>query len=858
MPRDRSLPIFEIESDLRAALDSKNVRIVIEAPTGSGKSTQVPQMLLDSGKCDGDIYVLQPRRLAARMLARRVAQERDGRCGDDVGYQVRFENVVSRETRIRYVTEGILLRRLLEDPNLNGVSAVIFDEFHERHFFGDVTLARCFGIQKIRRPDLKIVAMSATLETESLVGYLGDGTQHLKSEGRMFPVEIRYSPAKERHGDQLWDHTARAIRERFREMGKIEGHTLVFMPGRHEIRKTVAALKNASWTKGIEIHELFGEASPNAQDAAVGKSSQPKIVVATNVAETSITIDGVTTVIDSGVERRSSFDARRGISTLTIEKISRASADQRAGRAGRTRAGVAIRLWSERDHEGRPPATPAEIQRMDLSEAVLVLKAGGIEDVRGFEWFEAPNPQGLNAAFSWLTILGALDPEDESLTKIGLAMSKVPLTPRFARVLIAAADAGCLEYFSIIAAATQGRPIFPKQKRRSSDLTLDDFRGPDDGSDFQALVRAWSSASSAKFNVGHCDGMGINANASREIGQMAQQFSKSVRRLSSVEHQDREPDSDEVARILLTGFSDRVALRNSTGTLACSVIGGRCGQLEKDSVASDSKGTRLFIAGEMIEIEGRNLNVKLNFATRLEESMLAEIFPDDFVDKVGAVYNETNRRVEAREERRFRDLVLESRPRGEPPLDEAAEILAREVMAGNLILKRWDQAIEQEIGRINTVAAAFPEYEIPSIGEEERLLLLIQICDGGLSYKQIKDRAVKTAIAEWLPPHQYRLLDQFAPERIELSSGRSLKIFYDPDPAVKPKISVLIQHLFKVRETPTIANGRVPLLIEILAPNSRPVQVTEDLAGFWKGSYAGVRTMLRGRYPKHDWPEPES
>ncbi|MGY8640137.1 MAG: ATP-dependent helicase C-terminal domain-containing protein, partial [Verrucomicrobiales bacterium] len=183
---------------------------------------------------------------------------------------------------------------------------------------------------------------------------------------------------------------------------------------------------------------------------------------------------------------------------------------------------------------------------------------------------------------------------------------------------------------------------------------------------------------------------------------------------------------------------------------------------------------------------------------------------------------------------------------------------AREVMAGNLILKRWDQAIEQEIGRINTVAAAFPEYEIPSIGEEERLLLLIQICDGGLSYKQIKDRAVKTAIAEWLPPHQYRLLDQFAPERIELSSGRSVKIFYDPDPAVKPKISVLIQHLFKVRETPTIANGRVPLLIEILAPNSRPVQVTEDLAGFWKGSYAGVRTMLRGRYPKHDWPEPES
>ncbi len=858
MPRDRSLPIFEIQSDLNAALDSENVRIVIEAPTGSGKSTQVPQMLLDSGKCPGEIYVLQPRRLAARMLARRVARERDGRCGDEVGYQVRFENVVSRDTKIRYVTEGILLRRLLEDPNLNGVSAVVFDEFHERHFFGDVTLARCFGVQKVRRPDLKLIAMSATLETESLVSYLGEGTRHLKSEGRMFPVEIRYSPAKERHGDQLWDHTARAIRERFREMGEINGHTLVFMPGRHEIRKTVAALKNANWAKGIEIHELFGEASPKAQDAAVGTSSTPKIVVATNVAETSITIDGVTTVIDSGLERRSSFDARRGISTLTIEKISRASADQRAGRAGRTQAGVAIRLWNERDHEGRAVATPSEIQRMDLSEAVLVLKAGGIDDVRGFEWFEAPNPQSLNNAFSWLTTLGALDRDDESLTQMGMAMSKVPLTPRFARVLLAAAEAGCLEYFAIIAAATQGRPIFPKQKRRGSDLTLDDFREPGDGSDFQALVRAWNAAASANFNVGTCDGMGINANAAREIGRMADQFVKSVWRLSKREDQGREPDAEEIARILLTGFSDRVALRNNTSTLACTVIGGRRGQLEKESVAADSKGSRLFIAGEMIEIEGRDLNVKLNLATRLEESMLAGVFPDDFVDKTAAVYNETNRRVEAREERRFRDLVLESKPRGEPPLDEAAEILAREVMAGNLILKRWDAAIEQQIGRINTVAAAFPEYEIPPIGDEERLLLLIQICEGGLSYKQIKDRPVKPALAEWLPPHQFGLLDQFAPERIELSSGRSVKILYDPDPAVKPKISVLIQHLFPVRETPTIANGRVPLLIEILAPNSRPVQVTEDLAGFWKGSYAGVRTMLRGRYPKHDWPEPEN
>ncbi|NNE94025.1 MAG: ATP-dependent RNA helicase, partial [Verrucomicrobiales bacterium] len=674
MSRDSSLPIFEIQADLESALEAENARIVIEAPTGSGKSTQVPAMLLDAG-FEGDIYVLQPRRLAARMLARRVASERGGRCGDEVGYQVRFENVVSRETRIRYVTEGILLRRLLEDPSLDGVGAVIFDEFHERHFFGDVTLARCLGVQKTARPDLKLIAMSATLETGALLEYLGEKTAHLQSKGRTYPVNVEYVPPKERHNDAVWDHVVRAMAGFYKSHG-VNGHALVFLPGRHEIRKTVSALKNAKWAKQFEIHELFGEASPKEQDAAVGKSNRPKIVVATNVAETSITIDGVTLVVDSGLERRASFDSRRGISTLTIEKISRASADQRAGRAGRTEAGTCLRLWSERDHESRAEATPAEIQRMDLSEAVLVLKAGGIDDVRGFNWFEAPNPQGLELAISWLQTLGALDRGDESLTPVGRAMSKVPLTPRFARVLLAAAEYGCLDYFSVIAAAAQGRPLFPKQKRRGSDLTLSDFREPEDGSDFQALVRAWQAAASSNFNRDACDRMGLMANAARETGRMADQFSNTVGRLSNRNTQGREPDAAEIAQVLLTGFSDRVAIRNSAGTLACTVVGGRRGQLEKDSVVADSKtGGRLFIAGEMIEVEGRDLTVKLNLATKLEEAWLAALFPDDFVEKTGAVYNETNRRVEAREERRFRDLVLESRPRGEPPPDEAAELL---------------------------------------------------------------------------------------------------------------------------------------------------------------------------------------
>ncbi|MEM9016522.1 MAG: DEAD/DEAH box helicase, partial [Verrucomicrobiota bacterium] len=411
MVRDRSLPIFDLEIALAASAAVEHSRIVVEAPTGSGKSTQIPQFLLDSGVCrDQEIFVLQPRRLAARMLASRVASERNSTLGEEVGYQVRFENAVSGNTRIRFVTEGILIRKLIEQPDLSDVGAVVLDEFHERHFFGDISLARCLEVQQKLRPDLKIVVMSATLEAERLVEYLGEGTTHLRSEGRTFPVSIRYSPPRERHSGELWDHIARAIRDHIKSNG-IEGHVLVFLPGRYEILKTAQTLRKANWATEFEIHELFGELSPEKQDAAVAPSTRPRIVIATNVAETSITVDGVRLVIDSGLERRSSFDHRRGISTLLIEKISRASAEQRAGRAGRTAPGTAIRLWSERDQEQRSPATPAEIHRMDLTEAALILAASGVSDLRNFAWFEPPDLGALNEAITRLQVLEALDHE---------------------------------------------------------------------------------------------------------------------------------------------------------------------------------------------------------------------------------------------------------------------------------------------------------------------------------------------------------------------------------------------------------------------------------------------------------------
>lgn len=851
MSRDRSLPIFELESEFLAALREDHARIVVEAPTGSGKSTQIPQFLADSGLCGNrEIYVLQPRRLAARMLAHRVAEERGGRLGDEVGYQVRFENEVSSRTRIRFVTEGILIRKLIEQPDLADVAAVVLDEFHERHFFGDISLARCLDVQRQRRPDLKLVVMSATLETQALKEYLGEGCRHLISDGRTFPVVVRFEPPRERHGGELWDHAARVIKDHLKEHG-IEGHILIFMPGRYEIQKTITALRHASWCSGFELHELYGELAPDKQDAAVSRSSRPKIVVATNVAETSITIDGVRLVVDAGLERRSAFDHRRGITTLHIEKISRASADQRAGRAGRTGPGTAIRLWSEREHEQRAVATAAEIQRMDLAEAVLILSSSGVPQVREFNWFERPEPRALEEAIRRLTVLGALD-QNEELTADGRAMGALPVPPRFGRLLLEASRHGCLEYFALITALTQSRPLFPTRKKHSEHLMPVDFARPDDVSDFQALLRAWSEMQRQQFRREAGERLGIHAGAARDVGRVADQLIRLASRWSGEGAYVAEPDGALLARILLRGFSDRLALRHSAATLSCAVIGGRRGQLEKDSVAA-TKEAHLFIAGEMIEIEGKEIAVKLDLCTRIEESCLRELFPGDFEEKDGAVYDERNRRVEARRERRFRDLVLETKPSGTIPAGEAAALLAERVLSGELNLKAWDDKVDSYFARINLIAEVCPQYELVPVDDEAKQLILEQICAGAMSYKEIKDRPVWNVVRDWLPPHQAPLIDFLTPESITLSTGKSVRVHYRS--GEKPRISVLIQHLFGLKDSPTICEGRVPVVIEILAPSHRPVQVTENLAGFWSGSYPAVRAQLRGRYPKHDWPE---
>ena len=843
----RDLPIFELESAISEALQ-REPRLVLQAPTGSGKSTQVPQMLLDNGLLgDGEVVVLQPRRLATRMLAARVAKERGCRLGDEVGFQIRFDKVVSARTRIRFVTEGVLLRQMLNDPDLRGVSAILFDEFHERHLYGDITLARALDLQAARRPDLKLVVMSATLDTAVLDRYLAPCAT-LQSDGRTFPVEIRYWPRPVR-ADQtpVWDLAAEALEKLAPET---EGDVLVFMPGAYEISRTIGAIRSSRVGSQFIALPLHGELPVADQDAAMEPYSKRKVIVSTNVAETSLTIEGVRVVIDAGLARIARFDPYRGINTLLVEKISRASADQRAGRAGRTAPGVALRLWSEREHLERPAQELPEVKRLDLAEVVLTLKAGGVEDVAGFRWLEPPDPRSLERAETLLRDLGALEAANGCITEQGRRMLAFPLHPRYARMLLAAEDYGCVCEAALVAALTQGRSLL-RRGGNETDEARERALGEDHASDLFLMMRAWQLAGSQGGNGGIARSIGLNAIAAREAGQLYEQFLKIARAegLSTSDRTDPGVSTDEsVAKCILAGFPDQVAVRLDAGTLRCAMVHGRRGVLARESVVRDP----LLVAGEVREISGKDgVQTLLSLATAIREEWLQELFPGAFSDHVEVFYDKTLRRVMARRERRFHDLVLASSLTDKVPPGEAAALLAREVLAGNCPLEHWDHAVDQWIVRLNRLREWMPELELPALEEGDRAALIEQLCYGAATYKEIKERAVWPVIKSWLSPQQEGFLEKFAPERLEMPNGRKFKIAYDP--SGPPTIAVRIQDLYGVEERLLIAGGRVPVTIQVLAPNHRPIQVTQNLATFWREGYPKVKAELQRRYPRHLW-----
>ncbi|MCU0788030.1 MAG: helicase, partial [Verrucomicrobia bacterium] len=762
-------------------------------------------------------------------------------------------------------------------PGLPGVSAILFDEFHERHLYGDITLARALDIQEGARPDLRLVVMSATLDSALIGRYLSGQRAAarpelecvtLASAGRTHPVHVHYSdtPSYDNR-EPVWEQAARAFARYVGEGG--EGDVLVFMPGAFEIARTIEAIRHQPEARGFICLPLHGELSPRDQDAAVARHPRRKVVVATNVAETSLTIDGVRLVIDSGLARIPRFDPYRGINTLLIDKISQANADQRMGRAGRTAPGECHRLWTEAEQRDRVLQEKPEVQRLDLAEVVLTLKAAGVEDLHGFRWLEHPGDQRLAHAEELLVDLGALGSAERgvrseeqvasddsafraprsAITPLGRRMLAFPVHPRYSRMLLAAQELGCVYRACLVAALTQGRDLLLRKVDKTSRDYRDDMLGEKASSDFFLLMRAWEFAFRNHFAPGACGRMGIHAVTARQVGPLLEQFLRLAQR-EGLDVEQGAADDEALQKCILIGFSDRVARRLDSGTLRCELVHGRRGVLARESAVQDAL---VFVPAEVREIgqHGGDTNTILSLATEIKPDWLRELFPGDMDCKLNVFFDSSARRVYAEELQTFRGLELGSRKIEPPPLGPAARILAGQVMDGKLTLKEWDNGVEQWITRLNLLAKWCPEFELPPITLEDRHALMEQVCHGAFTYKEIKERPVKGVVRDWLNGGQRQLLDEHAPERLKLSNGRTPKVMYsDTEP---PHIALRIQELFEVKDTPKIAMGRVPVLVHILAPNHRPVQITQDLAGFWREHYPRVKSELQRKYPKHEW-----
>ena len=836
----QALPIYDLDEEIVAALTRGN-RLILQAPTGSGKSTQVPQILLDGGILGGGrCVILQPRRLAARMLAARVASERSVRLGGEVGYQIRLDNVSSKETKILFVTEGILLRQMLADPQLRGISTLVFDEFHERHLYGDITLARALDLQDTVRPDLKIVVMSATLDGAELQEYLKPA-EILTSEGRMFPVEISHLSHDPKE-DPVWETATDAVAEHFEST---DGDVLVFMPGAYEIQRTIRELQGRLGGRCVVL-PLHGELPAAEQDRAVNRLQGRKVIVSTNVAETSLTIDGVTLVVDSGLARVARYDPNRGINTLLIEKISAASAAQRAGRAGRTAPGLCVRLWTERDHTRRPLRELSEIKRLDLAETLLSLKAAGVGDLQAFRWIEPPEVQALERAESLLRDLGALDSVGD-ITTIGRRMLNFPVHPRYARMFIAAEELGCVRSAALIAAITQTRSMLLRVDKKIEDERAEIFSGGT--SDFLVLMRVFEWARSRDFRMNECRTLGIHSDSARQVAKLFEQF-LDIAHAEALLLEDTPPNDSHIAKCVLAGFADQVAVRRGTGTLVCDIVHGRRGLLSRQSVAS---GSSLLVAAEIAEIEGRDgdARVLLSLATEIQEAWLREMFPQDFSEKADHFFDKTQNRVVVRRSKVFRDLILENRDRDAEPGPAASSCLAEQVLEGNLRLNAWDDAVEQWLHRVNFLARLCPEQNLPAMGEDERHHIILLVCEGAVCYRDIKDAQVLSHAKSLLNWDQQQFVEKHAPERIELPGGRRAKVTYAE--TADPFLSARIQDFYGVTDDIKIALGRHALTLHILAPSHRPVQVTRSLKSFWTETYPGLKQQLQRQYPKHEW-----
>lgn len=855
------LPIADLRDELIGVLGVAN-RVIVGAPTGSGKTTQLPQYILDSGLAgDRSVVVLQPRRVAARAVARRVCFERGVGLGEEVGYRVRFDDRTSRSTRLVFMTEGVLLRQFQEERDLESVGVLILDEFHERNLYSDVILGLVKHLQQERRPDLKVVVMSATLDIGPVVSYLEAGSTRrsavLESAGRTFPVDIRYQSRREDR--RITDLAA----EKVIEVGRTttEGHILVFMPGMGEINGTIRQLRERRLGSEFEILPMHGELPIEQQDKIFNSTDRRKVIVATNVAESSVTIEGVRYVIDSGLARVARYQLETGFNSLEIEEISQASADQRAGRAGRTGPGVCYRLWTESSQLNRLPQTTPEIQRTELSEIVLQLHALGIKQAETFDWLDAPEVEAVRRAESLLTLLGAFG-DDGELSAIGRKMLRLPMNPRFARMLIEGHERGCFDEAALFAALVSGRNLMIRGYRVDPATTRaqETFRD-DERSDFFTLQEAFSTVKQGGFRLAECQHYGVNRQVALGVEQVYRQLLHQRDRLGGsppVANGTESNRKEDILKCLLAGFVDQLSQRRSKGTLECNVFGGREGTLVRESVVQESQW---LIATDIRKVSSskRGGLTLLALASHVEAEWLSEVHPRLVSQRSEYEYDRRQKRVEVLVTERVGDLVLRQEHSKEFDPQASGQCLARAWAEEWLTLSGFDHRVQQFIFRVNLLAHYHPEFEAQPLDRSQQESVIAKALEGERLGKEAQKKPLLPTFKASLSGEQRDWLELLYPESIGWDDGKSRKLVYqlprkkEAAADIEVVLNLTITECFKLEEHPALGEGKLPVTLIISIPKGKEIARTTNWLEFKQREYPALKSRWQQKYPMVTW-----
>ncbi len=827
-----TLPIHEVLLELRAQLASREA-VVLSAPPGSGKTTVAPLALLDEPWLAGrTILILEPRRLAARLAAAFMARQLGEEVGQTVGYRVRFEAKVSPATRVEVVTEGVFTRRIQDDPELAGVGLVIFDEFHERSLQGDLALALCLDVMSGLREDLKLLVMSATLDTGA-VSRLLDNAPVVMGKGQNYPVGVEYCGAGQMFQAQPREIAKQMTTAIHKALAEQPGDVLAFLPGAAEIRHTQTLLIAALPSNEIVIHPLYGDLSLAAQTAAVqpDREGKRRIILATPIAETSVTIEGIHTVVDSGWKRIPQFDPNSGLSRLTTQRISHASATQRAGRAGRLGPGHCYRLWSTGEDHGLKPFDPPEIQAADLSQLALDLACWGVHTPESLRWLDPPPAGHFAQAQSVLLALGALDHQGR-ITPLGKKMAGLPAHPRLGHMLLSAAKQGATDLACDLAALLSERDII-KGRDRSADI--------EDRLHALTVFRT-DGLAAAKSLDADIDGCRRVIQTSRQLRERLPKPARS---------KGKDSPAATAGELLALAFPDRIAQRRGEGKGQYKLASGRGAVLP----AHDRLAAHEYLA--VAELDAGKTEGRIFLAAPLAKESLLSLFAARLHREEKVFWDEQSGTVKAQRLVRLDELILEAAPLAKPSAEAMLIALLSGIRSLGLAALPWSDKARELQARLESMRLWQPEAGWPEVSDACLLESLEQwlapYLSGMRSAEQLKKLDLFAILAARLDWQQQSRLDREAPTHLTVPSDSRIKLRYIP--GEPPVLAVRLQEMFGLADTPKVCNNTVPVLLHLLSPAQRPMQITQDLHGFWEGAYHEVKKELRGRYPKHHWPD---